>query len=59
MVGDMLSTLISNVASELAFSVGNWVLGQFWRVLKLETIQTIITTRDWMFGEISKTYSYN
>lgn len=59
MACDMLSIHIFTVAYELAFSVGSWVLDQFWRVLKLETIQTIINTRDWMFGEIGKTYSCN
>ncbi|KAK9208688.1 hypothetical protein WN944_001048 [Citrus x changshan-huyou] len=39
------------IASESAFSVGGRVLDQFRSVLKPETVQTIITTRDWMFGE--------
>ncbi|KAK9195172.1 hypothetical protein WN943_003291 [Citrus x changshan-huyou] len=52
MARDILSIPISIVASESAFSVGGRVLDQFRSVLKPETVQAIITTRDWKFGEI-------
>ncbi|KAL9426901.1 hypothetical protein AB3S75_033641 [Citrus x aurantiifolia] len=52
MARDILSSLISTVASESASSVSGRVLDQFRSVLKPETVQAIITTRDWKFGEI-------
>ncbi|KAL9460451.1 hypothetical protein AB3S75_003622 [Citrus x aurantiifolia] len=52
MAHDILSIHISIVASESTFSVGGRVLDQFQSVLKPETVQAIITTRDWKFGEI-------
>ena len=57
MARDILSIPISDVAFKSAFTVGGRVLDQFRSVLKLETIQAIITTRDWFFGEIGKTCS--
>ncbi|KAH9768720.1 putative AC transposase [Citrus sinensis] len=57
MARDILSIHISTVASESAFSVGGRVLDRFRSVLKPETVQAIITTRDWKFGEIDKTCS--
>ena len=57
MAHDMLSILISIVASESTFNVGGRVLDQFRTVLKLEIVQAIITTGDWMFEEIGKTCS--
>ena len=57
MTRDILRIPISTVASESAFSVGGRVLDQFRSVLKPETVQAIITTRDWKFGEIGKTCS--
>ena len=57
MARDILSIPISTVTSESAFSVGGRVLDQFRSVLKPETVQAIITTRDWKFGEIGKTCS--
>ncbi|KAL9460420.1 hypothetical protein AB3S75_003598 [Citrus x aurantiifolia] len=57
MTRDILSIPISTVASESAFSVGGQALDQFRSVLKPETVQAIITTRDWKFGEIGKTCS--
>ncbi|KAL9432915.1 hypothetical protein AB3S75_027850 [Citrus x aurantiifolia] len=47
MARDILSIPISIVASESTFSVGGRVLDQFRSVLKPETVQAIITTRDW------------
>ena len=48
---DVLSILVSTVASEAAFSVGGRVLDQYHSSLKLENVETIIYTRDWLYGD--------
>ena len=51
MAHDVLSILISIVASESAFSISNHVLDQCRSFLKPENVETLICTRDWLFGE--------
>ena len=51
MARDVLTIPISTVASESAFSVGGRVLDQFRSSLKLETVESIICSRDWIFGQ--------
>ncbi|XP_024018885.1 zinc finger BED domain-containing protein RICESLEEPER 1-like [Morus notabilis] len=50
MARDLLCILVSTVASEAAFSVGSCVLDQFRSSLKHETVEAIVCTRDWLYG---------
>lgn len=51
MARDVLTIPISTVASESAFSVGGRVLDQFRSSLKPETVESIVCSRDWIFGQ--------
>lgn len=50
MARHVFSILISIVALEFAFSVSGRVLDQFWSSLKYDTVETIVCSRDWLFG---------
>lgn len=51
MARDILTILVSTVASESAFSVGAKVLDQYCSSLKSDMAEAIIFTKDWLFGE--------
>ncbi|PON86260.1 HAT, C-terminal dimerization domain containing protein [Trema orientale] len=51
---DILSILVSTVASEVSFSVGGRVLDQYRTSLKPDTVEAIICLRDWMHGDKDK-----
>jgi len=58
MARDILAIPVSTVASEAAFSVGGHVLDQFRSSLKPSTVEAIICTRDWLFGDKGLTTIY-
>lgn len=58
MARDVLAIPVSTVASESAFSVGGRVLDQYRSSLKCETVEALITTKDWMFGNTSNIYLF-
>ncbi|KAH9734335.1 zinc finger BED domain-containing protein DAYSLEEPER [Citrus sinensis] len=51
MARDVLTIPISTVASESSFSVGGQVLDQFRSSLKPETVESIVCSKDWIFGQ--------
>ena len=53
MARDILSILVLIVASEFAFSVGGKVLDQYRSSLKPDIVETIICSKDWLFGELT------
>ena len=50
MARDILSIPISIVTSEFAFSNGGLLLDQFQSSLKSETVEALVCTKDWLFG---------
>ena len=51
MARDVLSIPISIVASESTFSVGGRVIDQFRSLLRLNTVEALVCTRDWLDRE--------
>ncbi|XP_061373411.1 zinc finger BED domain-containing protein RICESLEEPER 2-like [Gastrolobium bilobum] len=51
MARDIFAIPISSVASESAFSVGGRVLDQYRSALKPDTMEALVCTRDWLYGE--------
>ena len=51
MARDVLSIPISIVASESTFSVGGRVIDQFTSLLRLNTVEALVCTRDWLDRE--------
>ena len=51
---DILCVPISTVASESAFSVGGRVLDHFRSSLSPQIVESLICTKDWLFGDKDK-----
>jgi len=56
MARDILSIPVSTVASEASFSNGGRVLDQFRSSLKSETVEALLCTKDWLFGNEGKVF---
>ncbi|XP_024019952.1 zinc finger BED domain-containing protein RICESLEEPER 2-like [Morus notabilis] len=51
MASDILAIPVSIVASEATFSVGGRVLDSFRSSLKPKTVEALVCTRDWLYGD--------
>jgi hypothetical protein len=49
MTHDILSILVSTVASESTFSVCGYVIDQYMSSLKPDIIESLVCTRDWLY----------
>jgi len=50
MARDVLAVIISTVASESSFSTGGRVLDAYRSRLIPSTVETLVCTRDWLYG---------
>ncbi|XP_024029605.1 zinc finger BED domain-containing protein RICESLEEPER 2-like [Morus notabilis] len=51
MACDILAVSVSTIASEATFSVGGRVLDSFRSSLKPKTVEALVCTRDWLYGD--------
>jgi len=51
MACDILSIPISTAASKSTFSVGGRVIDQYRSLLKLDIVEALVCTRDWLYKE--------
>ena len=50
---DILSIPISTVTSEFTFSTGRRVIDQYRSSLKLDIVEALVCTKDWLYGQQS------
>ncbi|KAG2702548.1 hypothetical protein I3760_06G095200 [Carya illinoinensis] len=48
---DILSILVSTVASESTFSVGERIIDQFKSALKSDILEALVCTKNWLYGD--------
>jgi hypothetical protein len=51
MARDILSILISTVASESTFSTHGHVINQYRNLLKLNIVEALVCTKDWLYRD--------
>ncbi|KAL4603777.1 hypothetical protein ACB092_10G148000 [Castanea dentata] len=56
MARDILSIHISTIASESTFSAGGQVIDQFRSALKLNVMEALVCTRDWLYADIGNVF---
>ena len=59
MARDIFSILVSTMAFESAFSNRGCVLDKFRSSLKSETVEALICTKDWLFGNEGKLIEFS
>ena len=56
MACDVLSILVSIIASESTFGVGRWVIDQFRSAFKPVVVEALVCSWDWLYANIGNVF---